>query len=60
LAALAVAHLIALHLDGSNNPLGISSSSDKLRFHPYYTSKDLIGFFWLAILLSIFVFFYPN
>jgi len=60
LAALAIAHLIALHLDGSNNPLGISSSSDKLRFHPYYTSKDLIGFFWLAILLSIFVFFYPN
>jgi quinol-cytochrome oxidoreductase complex cytochrome b subunit len=33
-------HLIALHQDGSNNPEGISSSSDKLRFHPYYTSKD--------------------
>ena len=60
LAGLAVMHLIALHVDGSNNPDGISSNSDKQRFHPYYTSKDLIGFFWMAILISIFVFFYPN
>lgn len=28
----------------TNNPEGISSNTDKIRFHPYYTSKDLIGF----------------
>jgi len=53
-------HLIALHVDGSNNPEGISSNTDKIRFHPYFTSKDLVGFFWMAILISIFVFFFPN
>ena len=60
LAALAMMHLIALHVDGSNNPEGLSSGTDRIRFHPYYTSKDLVGFFWLGTLLSLLVFFYPN
>jgi ubiquinol-cytochrome c reductase cytochrome b subunit len=60
LAALACMHLLALHQDASNNPEGISSTSDRIRFHPYYTSKDLITIFLMVILLSIFVFFYPN
>ncbi|CAG8735855.1 5046_t:CDS:2, partial [Acaulospora colombiana] len=41
LAALAVMHLIALHVDASNNPLGISSKLDRVPFHPYFTFKDL-------------------
>lgn len=49
-----------LHQHASNNPEGISSSSDRIRFHPYYTSKDLVGFIWMAILISLFVFFSPN
>nr|AAM47770.1 cytochrome b [Anguis fragilis] len=36
-------HLLFLHETGSNNPLGISSNTDKIRFHPYYTYKDLLG-----------------
>lgn len=60
LAALVCMHLLALHQDGSNNPEGISSTSDRIRFHPYYTSKDLVGFIWMAIQLSLFVFFAPN
>ena len=44
----------------ANNPEGISSDSDKIRFHPYYTSKDLVGFIWMAILISIFIYFAPN
>ena len=60
LAALVIMHLIALHINGSNNPVGLSSSTDKLRFHPYFTSKDMVGFFWFAIFLSTLVFFYPN
>ena len=53
-------HLISLHVDGSNCPEGIKSSSDKLRFHPYFTSKDLIGFLWLFILISLFIYYSPN
>lgn len=60
IAALAVVHLLALHQNASNNPTGISSTSDRIRFHPYYTSKDLVGFFWMAIALSLLVFFFPN
>jgi len=42
LAALVIMHLLALHQDASGNPEGIASTSDRVRFHPYYTSKDLI------------------
>lgn len=60
LAALVVMHLIALHMNGSNNPEGLPSNTDRIRFHPAFTSKDLVGFFWLILLLSYFVFFDPN
>lgn len=33
-----------LHKVGGNNPLGIDGVGDKVPFHPYYTSKDLVGF----------------
>ena len=60
LAALIIKHLKAQHANGSNNPEGISSGSDRVRFHPYYTSKDLVGFFYLFLALSFFVFFDPG
>jgi ubiquinol-cytochrome c reductase cytochrome b subunit len=60
LAALVCMHLMALHQDASNNPEGIASSSDRIRFHPYYTSKDLVGFIGFAIILAMFVFYSPN
>jgi len=60
LAALVAMHLLALHQDGSNNPEGIASTSDRIRFHPYFVSKDIVGFAWWIIFLSIFVFFAPN
>jgi len=60
LAALALAHLIALHVHGSNNPNGISSGSDRLAMHPYFTFKDLVTIFFFFLVLSILVFFYPN
>lgn len=60
LAALIVMHLIALHKDASNNPEGISSTTDRIRFHPYFTSKDLVGIFYFILILSIFTFFYPH
>lgn len=52
-------HLIALHEDGSNNPIGVRSDIDKIPFHYYYVVKDLYGAVILAIVLSIFVFLFP-
>jgi ubiquinol-cytochrome c reductase cytochrome b subunit len=60
LAALALAHMIALHTHGSNNPNGIGSSSDRYSMHPYFTFKDLVTIFLFFLVLSIFVFYYPN
>nr|YP_010134857.1 apocytochrome b [Xerocomus impolitus]QWM94545.1 apocytochrome b [Xerocomus impolitus]QWM97177.1 apocytochrome b [Xerocomus impolitus]UHB41876.1 apocytochrome b [Xerocomus impolitus] len=60
LAALALAHLIALHTHGSNNPNGISSNGDRYAIHPYYMFKDLITIFFFFLALSILVFYYPN
>lgn len=39
-----VVHMVYLHQVGGNNPLGIEGHGDKVPFHPYYTSKDLVGF----------------
>jgi ubiquinol-cytochrome c reductase cytochrome b subunit len=60
LAALVVMHLIALHKDASNNPEGISSTTDRIRFHPYFTVKDLVGIFYYFLALSLLVFFMPH
>nr|YP_010000649.1 cytochrome b [Urocynchramus pylzowi]QOD96548.1 cytochrome b [Urocynchramus pylzowi] len=52
IAGLTLVHLTFLHETGSNNPMGIPSDCDKIPFHPYYTTKDILGF---ALLLSILV-----
>ena len=60
LAALVVAHLMALHEHGSNNPNGITSNGDRFSMHPYFTFKDLVTIFLFLLLLSIVVFYCPN
>jgi quinol-cytochrome oxidoreductase complex cytochrome b subunit len=60
LAGLALVHLIALHVNGSNNPLGVPSSIDKIPFHPYYSIKDLFGFSIFFIIFALFIYFAPN
>ncbi len=60
LAALAVAHMIALHLHGSNNPNGLTSNGDRYAMYPYFIFKDLVTFFAFFLVLSIIVFFYPT
>jgi ubiquinol-cytochrome c reductase cytochrome b subunit len=51
---------MALHKDASNNPEGISSTTDRIRFHPYFTTKDLVGIFWYILVFSLLVFFMPH
>jgi len=60
LAALAIAHMMALHIHGSNNPNGISSSGDRYPMHPYFTFKDLVTIFFFFLVLSIVIFYMPN
>ena len=55
-------HVIALHITGSNNPLGIDvkSPQDTLPFHPYYTIKDSIGLCLFLAIWGAIVCFAPN
>ncbi len=55
-------HVVALHITGSNNPLGIEpkSSQDTLPFHPYYTIKDSFGMCIYLMVFAGLVFFAPN
>nr|AHY87824.1 cytochrome b [Amandava amandava] len=60
IAGLTLVHLTFLHETGSNNPLGIPSDCDKIPFHPYYTTKDILGFALMFILLASMALFSPN
>ena len=60
LAALAIAHLMALHTHGSSNPNGVNATGDRYPMHPYFTFKDLVTIFLFLLVLSIIVFFFPN
>jgi ubiquinol-cytochrome c reductase cytochrome b subunit len=54
-------HIVALHITGSNNPLGIDvkSPQDTIPFHPYYTIKDSVGICVFLLVFALLVFFYP-
>nr|AIU44673.1 apocytochrome b [Cyanophora paradoxa] len=60
IVGLAFLHMIALHKDGSNNPLGIMIGIDKISFYPYFYLKDLLGWIFFGIFFSLFVFYAPN
>lgn len=60
--AVAFLHVAALHICGSNNPLGVEPKTEKdtIPFHPYYTSKDLFGLTVFLIFYALIVFYNPN
>jgi ubiquinol-cytochrome c reductase cytochrome b subunit len=55
-------HVAALHITGSNNPLGIDPKGpqDTIPFHPYYTIKDSVGLCVYFMVFAAVVFFFPN
>jgi len=66
---LVVAHIMALHEVGSNNPDGVEIKNyknasgkpvDGVAFHPYHTAKDLVYIIIFLILFSAVVFFAPE
>nr|YP_009110448.1 cytochrome b [Clibanarius infraspinatus]CEH27547.1 cytochrome b [Clibanarius infraspinatus] len=53
IAAATMVHILFLHQTGANNPLGVPSWTDKVPFHPYFTFKDIVGFFIMLMALVI-------
>ncbi|MFP3872837.1 MAG: cytochrome b [Thiohalophilus sp.] len=69
LILLVVAHILALHEVGSNNPDGVEIKKNKdangkpldgIPFHPYYTVKDIAGVVVFLIFFFAVVFFAPE
>src|SRR5574340_1174193 len=69
LIGLVVAHIVALHEVGSNNPDGVEIKKKKdangipldgIPFHPYYTVKDIVGVVGFLIVFSAVLFFAPE
>lgn len=69
LLGLVVAHLVALHEVGSNNPDGVEIKAKKdangipldgIPFHPYYTVHDIMGVGVFLMVFSAIVFFAPE
>nr|ACB87215.1 cytochrome b [Bunocephalus verrucosus] len=58
--AATLLHALFLHETGSNNPIGLNSDSDKISFHPYFSYKDILGFFMLMMALALLALFTPN
>nr|QXU57611.1 cytochrome b [Cherax quadricarinatus] len=53
IAAATLVHILFIHHSGANNPLGVTSSLDKIPFHPYFTFKDIVGFLIMLMLLVL-------
>jgi len=53
-------HIFLLHTTGSNNPLGVTGSADKVPFHWYYSIKDFYGFTLFIRALLYLTFFDPS
>jgi ubiquinol-cytochrome c reductase cytochrome b subunit len=70
LVGLVVAHLMALHEVGSNNPDGIEIKKKKdpktgipldgIAFHPYYTVKDMVGVSVFLFVFALVIFYAPD
>jgi ubiquinol-cytochrome c reductase cytochrome b subunit len=69
LLGLVVAHIIALHEVGSNNPDGVEIKAKKdalgrpldgIPFHPYYTVHDIFGTAVFLMVFSAVIFFGPE
>lgn len=56
---LVVVHLVFLHEQKSSNPLGIQNSPDKIPFHPYFSTKDLVRGIIALSTLTIIVLYNP-
>ena len=69
LVFLVIAHIIALHEVGSNNPDGVDIKKNKdangipldgIPFHPYYSVKDIVGVVVFLFFFSIVIFYFPD
>lgn len=57
--ALILVHIFLLHEKGSNNRLGITLDTDKIKFHKYFLIKDLLILLFILVIFMGVVLIYP-
>jgi len=69
LVFLVIAHILALHEVGSNNPDGVEIKKHKdengipldgIPFHPYYSVKDIVGVIVFLFFFATVMFYFPD
>jgi ubiquinol-cytochrome c reductase cytochrome b subunit len=60
IAGLSLVHLTLLHQDGSSNPLGVDSTTEKISFGQYFLVKDVFGWVVFFAFFSFWIYFAPN
>ena len=69
LVFLVIAHILALHEVGSNNPDGVEIKKTKdengipldgIPFHPYYSVKDIVGVIVFLFFFCVVMFYFPD
>ena len=69
LVFLVIAHILALHEVGSNNPDGVEIKKTKdvngipldgIPFHPYYSVKDIVGVVVFLFFFAVVLFYFPD
>nr|ATV96470.1 cytochrome b [Phrynocephalus vlangalii pylzowi] len=60
ISAFTAIHLMFLHDTGSNNPTGLSSTTDMIPFHPYFSFKDILGMSMMLMLFTAVTLLAPN
>ena len=62
IVAVAFAHVVALHIVGANNPVGVDPKGPRetVPFHPYFTVKDSTATLIMMVVFAAVVFFGPN
>ena len=69
LVFLVIAHILALHEVGSNNPDGVEIKKNKdengipidgIPFHPYYSVKDIVGVVVFLFFFCTVIFYFPD
>jgi ubiquinol-cytochrome c reductase cytochrome b subunit len=60
IAGAAFLHIVLLHDQGSNNPLGIKADVDKIPFFTYLVIKDAYSLLVFIVFFALFVANAPN
>merc|ERR1712027_257713 len=59
LSGMVIIHIYFLHKTGSNNPTNITRKFNLIRFHRFFSFKDIRFFFFWFLIFEVLIFLFP-